>query len=212
MRKTTVGFVDGLSETDDTWGPLTISVNSGDSDLTDFFTVRDEEYTYFEWDGTAEEFPHERVRFVGEYADEAGMLSHVLDPGTELPLIAKLYDDSAGVPVSTEGWIERLAFGPGDVMYFGVKGGEGEITTVPVYLGKCKRWGDDDFANIRCVSWKKQLDEHEFEKWGEFDESEDVDPNIDVDDEPSLWIWEFELRGGYTLSIRWPGDNPEITS
>ena len=210
MRKTTVGFVDGLSETDDTWGPLTISMNSGDSDLTDFFTVRDEEYTYFEWDGPVEEFPHERVRFVGEYADDARALSHVLDPGTELPLIAKLYDDSAGVPVSTEGWIERLAFGPGDVMYFGVKDGEGETTTVPVYLGKCKRWGDDDFANIRCVSWKKELDEHEVEKWGEYDESEDVDPDLDLNDEPSLWIWEFTLVRGVVLQLRRPGENPQI--
>lgn len=212
MRKTTVGFVDGLSETYDTWPPLTIRASSNDADLADFFTVGYQEYTSFEWDGPDEDFPHDQVRLLGEHGDDAVLLGSVIDPGTELPLVAKLYDNSAGIPVDTEGWIERLSFGPGDVMYFGVKDGEGEIVTVPIYLGKCKRWGDDDFANIRCMSWKKELDEHEVEKWGEYDESEDVDPDLDWDDEPGLWVWEFYLHGGQSLTIRRQGENPEVES
>jgi hypothetical protein len=210
MRKTTVGFVDGLSRTDDTWPPLTVLANSDDVDFGDFFTVNHQEYTEFEWDGPADEFPHNLVQFEGQHSDDALMLSFVLDPGVELPGIANMYGKTEGLPFSTEGWIERLAFGPGGVVYLGVLANEGEVVTVPIYLGKCEKWADDDFMNIQCRSWKKYIDENAMDRFSEIDDGEETDSDFDFEDELGLWIWEFELQGGRTLTLRWPGDKPVL--
>lgn len=210
MRKTTVGFVDGLSTTDDTWPPLTVFANSDDVDAVDFFTVKDQEYTEFDWEGPADEFPHHLVRFEGQQSDDALMLSFVIDPGVELPGIANMYGKTEGLPFSTEGWIERLAFGPGGVVYFGVLANDGVVVTVPIYLGKCENWSYDDFTNIHCESWKKYIDENAMDRFSEIDDGEETDSDFDFEDELGLWVWDFELRDGYTLTLRWPGDNPEI--
>jgi hypothetical protein len=210
MRKITVGFVDGLSETDDSWPPLTIRANSEDADLADFFAVEYQEFTEFEWDGPENEFPHELVRFVDHYSDNAVMLSFVLDPGVELSAVANLYGNEGGLPFKTEGWIERLAFGPGGVVYFGVLANDGKVVTVPIYLGKCEKWAEDDFRNIHCQSWKKYIDENAMDRFSEIDDGEETDSDFDFEGELGLWIWEFELPGGHTLTLRWPGDKPVL--
>ena len=211
MRKTTVGFVDGLSQTDDTWPPLTVLANSDDVDFGDFFTVNHHEYTEFEWDGPADEFPHNLVQFEGQHSDDALMLSFVIDPGVELPGIANMYGKTEGLPFSTEGWIERLAFGPGGVVYFGVLANDAEVVTVPIYLGKCEKWADDDFMNIQSQSCKKYIDENAMDRFSELDDGEETDSDFDFEDELGLWVWEFELVGGQTLTFRWPGDNPLVS-
>jgi hypothetical protein len=208
MRKTTVGFVDGLSRADDTWPPLTVRVGSDDVDLGDFFTVNHQEYTEFGWDGPADEFPHNLVRFEGQQSGDALMLSFVLDHGVELPGIANTYGKTQGLPLSTEGWIERLAFGPGGVIYFGVLANDGMVVTVPIYLGQCENWSDDDFTNIHCQSWKKYIDENAMDRFSEIDDGEETDS--DFEDEVGPWVWEFELAGGGALVFRWPGENPEV--
>lgn len=204
--KTTVGFIDGLAETNDSWPPRTTQANFEDENLTEFLTVEYQEYTRFEWNGPDEAFPHDMVTFRKKYSDDVVALSMTLDLGAELPMPANFYDE--GLPIDLEGWIQRLAFGPDGVMYFGVEADDGQIVTVPIYLGRCEKWGDDDFTNIRSKSWRKFLDENAVQSFAELGDGDEIDSEYDLDRGPSLWIWEFELSIGRLIEIRGSFDSP----
>jgi hypothetical protein len=122
--------------------------------LPEFFEVSAHEFTEFTWDGPDDDFPHEFITFVGKENEAVDELLEnlIVNLGLSIPEL-----NSAGIPGKNEGWDRRLAFSPGNTIYFGVTEFSEKTSTqigtvaVPITLNAEEWWGAEYFHGLKAV-------------------------------------------------------------
>lgn len=166
-----------------------------------FFEVHSDEFTEFTWDGPEEEFPHEFVSFVGDENEAIDELRATLIANFGLPIPDI---QSAGIPGKDEGWDRRLAFGPGNIVYFGVAEFSAETSTqigtvaVPIALNAEQWWGADYFLGLKAIS--RVIREETPPDWWDNNDTF-YQENYTEGYEPTEWYITALLHNGHLLYL-----------